>query len=66
MIFRPFIKAIQTLAADVGIPSGLSELDVKTEDFDVLTENALKDACGFTNPIQASHEEIKAIFAQAM
>jgi alcohol dehydrogenase len=32
----------------------------------VLTENALKDACGFTNPKQATFDEIKAIFAAAM
>jgi alcohol dehydrogenase len=26
----------------------------------------LKDACGFTNPKQATHEEISEIFAAAM
>jgi len=28
--------------------------------------NALKDACGLTNPIQASPDDITAIFAAAM
>lgn len=60
------IEAIQTLSARVQIPTGLSELNVKEKDFDVLTENALKDACGLTNPKQATFEEIKAIFAAAM
>lgn len=60
------IRAIEELARRVGIPSGLRELGVKPEDFDVLAENALKDACGATNPVQATHEEIKGIFAQAM
>lgn len=59
------ITAINTLSSDVGIPSGLAELGAKKEDFDTLTENALKDACGFTNPNQATHEEIKAIYANA-
>ncbi|WP_456305088.1 hypothetical protein [Aeromonas sanarellii] len=38
----------------------------RPDDFDVLAENALKDACGFTNPKQASHAEIVAIFRAAM
>ncbi|MDC9589003.1 L-threonine dehydrogenase [Xenorhabdus sp. XENO-10] len=60
------IQAISELAEDVNIPSGLSELNVKEEDLPTLATNALKDACGFTNPIQASHEEIFAIFNAAM
>ncbi|PHM74657.1 L-threonine dehydrogenase [Xenorhabdus kozodoii] len=60
------IQAISELAKDVNIPSGLSALNVKEEDLPILSTNALKDACGFTNPIQASHEEIVAIFQAAM
>lgn len=59
------ISAIRDLSKDVGIPRNLKELGVKTEDFDVLAENALKDACGFTNPRPASKEEIIAMFRQA-
>ncbi len=60
------IAAIQQLARDVKIPAGLEPLGVKADDFNVLAENALKDACGFTNPKQASHNEIVAIFRAAM
>ncbi|WP_265434621.1 L-threonine dehydrogenase [Aeromonas salmonicida] len=60
------IAAIKQLALDVKIPAGLAQLGVKADDFDVLASNALKDACGFTNPKQASHEEIVAIFRAAM
>ncbi|MEQ1976979.1 L-threonine dehydrogenase [Xenorhabdus sp. SGI240] len=60
------IQAISELAKDVNIPSGLSALNVKEEDLPILATNALKDACGFTNPIQASHEEIITIFKAAM
>ncbi|OOF23738.1 L-threonine dehydrogenase [Salinivibrio sp. IB574] len=60
------IQAIQALATDVGIPAGLRELGAKEEDIDVLTKNALNDACGFTNPKQATHEEIAKIFMEAM
>lgn len=60
------LEAIQSLSKDVGIPAGLKELGAKDEDIAVLADNALKDACGFTNPKQATHEEISAIFAAAM
>ncbi|QTL38717.1 L-threonine dehydrogenase [Xenorhabdus budapestensis] len=60
------IQEISRLAKDVNIPAGLAELNVKAEDIPTLSANALKDACGFTNPIQASHEEIVAIFEEAM
>lgn len=60
------IEAICQLALDVSIPAGLAELGVKEEDFDVLAENALRDACGFTNPKQATHEDIVAILKAAM
>lgn len=59
------IEAIQALSRDVGIPAGLEQLGAKKEDIPVLADNALKDACGFTNPKQATHEEISDIFAAA-
>lgn len=36
------------------------------ENYCFLIASALKDACGFTNPIQATHEEIVAIYRAAM
>lgn len=60
------IAAIRKLSADVNIPKGFAELGAKEKDFDILATNALKDACGATNPIQATHDEIKAILAKVM
>ncbi len=60
------IEKIKELSKAVGIPSGLYELSVKIEDLSILADNALKDACGFTNPIQATKEEIIEIFTNAM
>ncbi|HHX8508039.1 TPA: L-threonine dehydrogenase [Vibrio diabolicus] len=60
------IDTIVELAKDVGIPSGIKELGAKLEDIPTLADNALKDACGFTNPKQATHEEISKIFEEAM
>lgn len=60
------IDAIISLAEQVGIPMGLSGLGVKESDFATLATNAMKDACGVTNPIQPSHEQVIAIFKAAM
>lgn len=60
------IVEIRALARKVNIPAGLHELNVKEEDIPVLATNALKDACGFTNPVQATHEEIMEIYRAAM
>ena len=59
------IEAIKELSKSIGIPSGLKDLGAKEEDFDTLATNALKDACGATNPIQATHSEIVQIFKNA-
>lgn len=60
------IAAIRKLSADVGIPSGLVELGVKADDIPTLAANAMKDACGFTNPRPANQDEIEQIFHTAM
>ena len=60
------IKAIRKLSKDIDIPLGLRELGVKEEDFDILADNALKDACGLTNPIPATHQDIKDILTKSM
>ncbi|ELY2590711.1 L-threonine dehydrogenase [Cronobacter sakazakii] len=60
------IEAICALTRRVHIPAGLRELRVRENDIAQLAENALKDACGLTNPVQASHAEIMAIYRAAM
>ena len=59
------IDAIKKLADIVAIPKSLQELGVKQSDFAVLADNAMKDVCGLTNPIQPTHDEVMAIFAEA-
>lgn len=60
------IDAIKQLSTAVNIPANLTELGVKAEDIPTLADNALKDACGFTNPKQATHAEICQIFTNAL
>ncbi|KMN08570.1 L-threonine dehydrogenase [Pseudomonas helleri] len=59
------IAAIRTLAKDVEIPAGLRDLGAKLDDIPVLATNALKDACGFTNPRKADQAQIEEIFRNA-
>ncbi|ABO23036.1 L-threonine dehydrogenase [Shewanella loihica] len=60
------IDAIKALSVAVKIPENLTKLGVKAEDIPTLADNALKDACGLTNPKQATHEEICQIFTNAL
>ncbi|MEE1923071.1 L-threonine dehydrogenase [Pseudomonas sp. 148P] len=59
------IAAIERLSRDIGIPEGLAVLGAKVEDVPILAANALKDACGLTNPRPASQAEIEAVFKAA-
>ena len=59
------VELIKEMASKVGIPKSLAELGVKEEDFSTLADNALKDVCGLTNPIQATKDEIIQIFKNA-
>jgi len=59
------IAAIRALASDVNIPAGLRELGVRLNDVPVLAANALKDACGLTNPRAADQRQIEEIFRTA-
>lgn len=59
------IAAIEQLSRDIDIPVGLAVLGAKVEDVPILAANALKDACGLTNPRPASQAEIEAVFKAA-
>lgn len=59
------LGAIRALSVDVGIPPNLAELGVKPADFDVLATNAMKDACGATNPRVPTKDEVVAMYAAA-
>ncbi|SDS83381.1 L-threonine dehydrogenase [Pseudomonas fuscovaginae UPB0736] len=59
------IVAIRSLSRDVEIPAGLRELGAKLPDIPVLATNALKDACGLTNPRVADQRQIEEIFRNA-
>ncbi len=60
------LQAIRQLSADVGIPSGVAQLGAKEEDIPTLAANAMKDACGFTNPRVPTFDEVCEIFRAAL
>lgn len=60
------IEEILKLSDDIGIPKGIRELGAKDGDLTTLAINTLKDACGFTNPKQATLEDIIEIYRSAM
>ena len=60
------LAAIRQLALDIGIPKCLSDLGVREADIPLLATNALKDACGLTNPRTATQADIEGIFRGAM
>ncbi|KAL3690147.1 hypothetical protein R1sor_016456 [Riccia sorocarpa] len=59
------LEDIRSLSKDVGIPKNLAELGVKPEDFGLLADNAMKDACGFTNPRAPTRDEVIELFRLA-
>lgn len=60
------VEAIKVLSVKVGIPTGLAAIGVQEADLPVLADNALKDACGLTNPRRASKDDIINIFRSAL
>lgn len=60
------IEAIRKLSKAVGIPSGLKELGVKEEDFEVMAQNAIADVCTGGNPKDVTVEDAIAIYKVAM
>ncbi len=59
------IEAIRSLSQDVQIPAGLRALGARLNDIPTLATNALKDACGVTNPRVADQRQIEEIFRSA-
>ena len=60
------VDAMRELAEDVGIPSGLAQMGVKEEDFDLMATNALKDGNAFSNPRKGNKQDIIDLFRKAM
>lgn len=60
------ISAIKKLSVDVGIPSGLAQLNANEKDFEVMAGNAMKDICSLFNPRTATLDDVIGIYKSAM
>ncbi|HEY8889091.1 MAG TPA: iron-containing alcohol dehydrogenase [Clostridium sp.] len=56
------ISKIVALSEEVGIPKSLKELGVENPDFELLSENAMKDACAGANPVFFNKEKLIELF----
>lgn len=56
------ISRIKALSEEVGIPKSLKEVGVDNPDFELLAENAMKDACAGANPVFFNKEKLIELF----
>lgn len=59
------ISALRKLCSELGLPSNLKQLGLEENDIELLSENALKDLVGFTNPRKGSVEDIMNLYRMA-
>lgn len=59
------IDSIIKLRSKIEIPSNLSEMGLKESDIEILSQNALKDICSFTNPRQGFVDDFISLFKAA-
>ena len=56
------ITRIKSLSEEVGIPKSLKDVGIDNPDFDLLAENAMKDACAGANPVFFNKEKLIELF----
>lgn len=60
------IKAVTDLNKRIGIPEKLSQVGVKEEDLEELTEKAFLDGCHQSNPRKCTKEDLMNLYRQAL
>ncbi|MGG1599039.1 iron-containing alcohol dehydrogenase [Paenibacillus naphthalenovorans] len=63
---RKAIGAVKELAGDLGISDSLSGLNLKEEQIDFMSHNAVHDACMTTNPRDMKVSDVKMLFRHAL
>ncbi|MBU3113183.1 iron-containing alcohol dehydrogenase [Clostridium lacusfryxellense] len=56
------INKIKSLSEEVGIPKSLKDIGVDSPNYELLAENAMKDACAGANPVFFSKEKLIELF----
>ncbi|MGF1532664.1 MAG: iron-containing alcohol dehydrogenase [Bernardetiaceae bacterium] len=62
---QDFIEALRAMKQELGIPQDLKALGVHPGDFTLMAQNAMKDPCGLTNPVQPSLQQVIELFETA-
>lgn len=60
------VERINDLKTEVGITRTLSDFGMTRDKLDLLTGNAMNDACMVTNPENLDQEEVKSIYEEAL
>ncbi|WP_413285054.1 lactaldehyde reductase [Vibrio sp. MA40-2] len=60
------VQLIRRLSAEVGIPSGFTQLGITESDLDQWIDKAMQDVCCGGNPHQPSPDEIKALYLSSL
>ncbi|WP_022942609.1 iron-containing alcohol dehydrogenase [Psychromonas hadalis] len=60
------VALIEKLSVEVGIPSGLKQLNIKHSDIDLWIDKAMNDVCMGGNPRQPTADEVKSLYTQAL
>ena len=58
-------QAITRFAADIGLPTKLSEIGIKEEDLEQLSKDAAADGNHFSNPVPCTKETLLEMYKQA-
>ena len=59
------VEALRRFRIEAGVTGGLGELGIRKADLPKLAENASKDPCIVTNPVQPTVQEIEMIYERA-
>lgn len=59
------VEALRRFRIEAGVTGGLREQGISKADLPKLAENALKDPCIVTNPVQPTVQEIETIYERA-
>ena len=59
------IRAVATLARNLGTPGSLSDIGASKDDISALAAAAMADVCAGGNPREATLDDVSALYAAA-
>ncbi|MFZ2987125.1 iron-containing alcohol dehydrogenase [Ideonella sp.] len=59
-------ESVRSLSARLGLPSGLADMGVSTDQFEAIIDGAMRDHCHATNPRIASREDYRQLLIDSL